>query len=303
MLETIKSYFSRMDAGWDLFQARNAVLQQREQAVADFEKKLPAEARPVFDRLLPVAQEVYAYQEDHGFYIDQGSTAALHNTLMACGHRLQRFGLLERADDVFFLTYGELVEIMGDLSRDEKIGTYHHMALVPPLIKERKEDRAMAKQADAPLTVGNVPATMTDPIAIKVFGIIDDVLHPKGEKEVVERLEGFPGSPGVVEGPARVILSFEEFPNLQSGEILICPYTSTAWTPLFLKIAGVVTDTGGMLTHAAIAAREYGIPAVVGTWNATNSIRNGDVVKVDGDKGVVEVMRRAGSTRRLPVAG
>ena len=293
VLETIKSYFARMDSGWDHFQARNAVIQQRAQAIAEFEKRVSAEDKPVFHRLLPVAQDVYAYQEDHGFYIDQGSTAALHNTLMACGHRLQRFGLLERADDVFFLTYGELVEILGDLAWDEKIGTYHYQALVPPLIKERKENREEAGEADAPLTVGNVPTTMTDPIAIKVFGIIDEVLHPKGEKEVVERLEGFPGSPGVVEGPARVILSFEEFPALQSGEILICPYTSTAWTPLFLKIAGVVTDTGGMLTHAAIAAREYGIPAVVGTWNATNSIRNGDVVKVDGNTGVVEVVKRA----------
>jgi pyruvate,water dikinase len=293
VLETIKSYFARMDAGWDHFQVRKAVIQQRAQAIAEFEKRVSAEDKPVFHRLLPVAQDVYAYQEDHGFYIDQGSTAALHNTLMACGHRLQRFGLLERADDVFFLTYGELVEILGDLARDEKIGTYHHQALVPPLIKERKENREEAGEADAPLTVGPVPTTMTDPIAIKVFGIIDEVLHPKGEKEVVERLEGFPGSPGVVEGPAHVILSFEEFPTLQSGEILICPYTSTAWTPLFLKIAGVVTDTGGMLTHAAIAAREYGIPAVVGTWNATHSIRNGDVVKVDGNTGVVEVVKRA----------
>src|SRR3990172_9347669 len=293
VLDTIKSYFPRMDAGWDLFRARAAVSQQRAQAIADFEKRVTPEDRPVFERLLPVAQEVYAYQEDHGFYIDQGSTAALHNTLMACGQRLQRFGLLERPDDVFFLTYSELVEILGDLARDEKIGAYHHQALVPPLVKERKENREQASVADAPLTVGNVPPTMTDPIAIKGFGIIDDVLHPKGEKEVVERLEGFPGSPGVVEGPARVILSFEEFPTLQSGEILICPYTSTAWTPLFLKIAGVVTDTGGMLTHAAIAAREYGIPAVVGTWNATNSIRDGDIVRVDGNTGVVEVLKRA----------
>jgi pyruvate,water dikinase len=293
VLDTLKSYFPRMDAGWDHFQARNAVIQQRAQATTEFEKRLSAEDRPIFRRLLPVAQEVYAYQEDHGFYIDQGSTAALHNTLIACGHRLQRFGLLERAEDVFFLTYADLVEIIGDLSRDEKIGTYHHQALVPALIRERKENWETSGGADAPLTVGNVPPTMTDPIAIKVFGIIDEVLHPKGEKEVVERLEGFPGAPGVVEGPARVIQSFEEFPTLQSGEILICQYTSTAWTPLFLKIGGVVTDTGGMLTHAAIAAREYGIPAVVGTWNATNSIRNGDVVKVDGNIGVVEVIKRA----------
>lgn len=293
VLNTLKSYFPRMDGGWDLFQARNAVIQQRAQAITEFEKRLSAEDKPVFQRLLPVAQEVYAYQEDHGFYIDQGSTAALHNTLIACGHRLQRFGLLERAEDVFFLTFGDLVEIMGDLARDEKIGTYHHQALVPALVRERRENWEKSGGADAPLTVGNVPPTMTDPIAIKVFGIIDEVLHPKGEKEVVERLEGFPGAPGVVEGPARVVESFEEFPTLQSGEILICPYTSTAWTPLFLKIGGVVTDTGGMLTHAAIAAREYGIPAVVGTWNATNSIRNGDVVKVDGNIGVVEVIKRA----------
>ncbi|MDP7601460.1 MAG: PEP-utilizing enzyme, partial [Rhodospirillales bacterium] len=75
-------------------------------------------------------------------------------------------------------------------------------------------------------------------------------------------------------------------------EILVCPYTGTAWTPLFLKIGGVVTDTGGMLTHAAIAAREYGIPAVVGTWTATNSIRNGDIIRLDGDNGVVEIIKR-----------
>ena len=134
------------------------------------------------------------------------------------------------------------------------------------------------------------------PIALKVFGIVDEVLHPKGEKQVVERLEGFPGSAGVIEGPARVVSNFEEFPTLKSGEILVCPATSTAWTPLFLKIAGVVTDTGGMLTHAAIAAREYGIPAVVGTWNATNSIRDGDIIRVDGTAGVVEVLQRRGGS-------
>ena len=280
VLDTINSYFGRMDAGWNLLQARDEVMRQRDAVT--------------FERLLPVAQEVYAFQEDHGFYIDAGSTAVVHNTLLACGRRLARFGLLERADDVFFLTYSELVEVLGDLARNEKIGTYHHQALVPSLVAERKADWAEAARVEAPLTVGNVPTTMNDPIALKVFGIVDEVLHPKGEKQVVERLQGFAGSAGVVEGPARVVLSFEEFPNLQSGEILVCPATSTAWTPLFLKIGAVVTDTGGMLTHAAIAAREYGIPAVVGTWNATNSIHDGDIIRVDGTAGVVEVLVRVG---------
>ncbi len=297
VLDTINSFFGRMDAGWHLLEARQEVMRQRDEVIAAVRQRLSAEDRPVFERLLPVAQDVYAFQEDHGFYIDAGSTAVVHNTLMACGRRLQQLGLVEQADDVFFLTFSELVEILDDLARNEKIGTYHHQALVPSLVAERKEDWAAAAAVDAPLTVGNVPSTMNDPIALKVFGIVDEVLHPKGEKHVVERLEGFAGAAGVVEGPARVVLSFEEFPMLQSGEILVCPATSTAWTPLFLKIAGVVTDTGGMLTHAAIAAREYGIPAVVGTWNATNSIRNGDIIRVDGSAGVVQVLARAAGGR------
>lgn len=293
VLDTIKSYFARMDAGWHFHQNRDVVIEQRDRAIAAVEEGLSAVDKPAFQRLLPVAQQVYAFQEDHGFYIDAGSTAALHRSILTCGRRLERFGLLAQAEDVFFLTFSELVEILGDLARDEKIGTYHHQALVPSLVAERKDDWNEATEADAPLTVGNIPSTMSDPIALKVFGIVDEVLHPKGEKQVVERLEGFPGAAGTVEGPARVILSYEEFPTLQSNEILVCPATSTAWTPLFLKIAGVVTDTGGMLTHAAIAAREYGIPAVVGTWNATNSIRNGDIIRVDGSAGVVQVLKRA----------
>jgi pyruvate,water dikinase len=299
VLSTIKSYFRRMDDGWDLEKARAEVAARRDAAITAFETRLEKEKgfsaaqMKEFRRFLKAAQKIYAYQEDHGFYIDQGCTAALHDALMVCGRRLEKVGLVEQADDVFFLTYYELLEILQDLARDEQIGTYHHQALVLPLVAERKADREASFQEDAPLTIGAVPEVMNDPIAIKVFGIIDEVLHPKGEKEVLDHLTGFPGAPGVAEGPARVIMSFEDFPSLQAGEILVCPYTGTAWTPLFLKISAVVTDTGGMLTHAAIAAREYGIAAVVGTWNATNSIRNGDIIKVDGNKGTVEVIRRA----------
>jgi phosphohistidine swiveling domain-containing protein len=293
VIDTIKSYFRRMEDGWDFYRAREAVYRERDKAIAAFEQKLDQKGLADFRRMLAIGQKVYAYQEDHGFYIDQGSTAALHEVLMGAGGRLQQVGLLERADDIFFLTFNELVEVLEDLSRDEEIAVYHHVALVPPLIDERKASWEEAKSDDAPLTLGNVPKTMTDPIAIKVFGIIDEVLHPKGEKIVAERLIGFAGSAGVAEGRARVVTDFEDFSTVQAGEILVAPYTGTAWTPLFLKIGGVVTDTGGMLTHAAIAAREYGIPAVVGTWNATNSIRNGDIIRIDGSAGVVEILQRA----------
>jgi len=293
VFETIRGYFRRMDEGWDHAEQRAVVKHARDQAIEAVERELPAESSDEFRRMLAIGQKIYAYQEDHGFYIDQGSTAALHVTLMACGRRLQRFGLLDKADDVFFLTYAELHEVLSDLARNEKVAIYHHQALVPPLVLERKEQHSKVPEMAAPLTLGNVPETMTDPIAIKVFGIIDEVIHPKGEKEIRLKLEGFAASPGVATGPARVVMHFEDFPKVKSGDILVCPYTGTAWTPLFLKIAGVVTDTGGMLTHAAIAAREYGIPAVVGTWNATASVQNGDLIHIDGARGVVEILQRA----------
>jgi pyruvate,water dikinase len=294
VLDTIKSYYARIDSGWDFYKAKGDVKVHREKAIKDFKSKLKDEGEKAqFRKMLKAAQGVYAFQEDHGFYIDQGSTAALRNAIIACGKRLFRRNLIESIEDVSYLTFHELVEIMEALIYNEKISKYHYGALVPNLVRERKEDARLSADADAPLTFGNIPEKMTDPIGIKVFGIIDDILHPKGEKEVEERLEGFPGAPGVVEGPARVIVDYKDFQKVKAGEILVCPYTGTAWTPLFVKIGGVVTDTGGMLTHAAIAAREYGIPAVVGTWNATNSINDGDTIKIDGNVGIVEVIERA----------
>ena len=293
VLDTIRTYFRRMDDGWEFGRARAAVYRERDDAITNCEKRLAGAELTDFRRMLAIGQKVYAYQEDHGFYIDQGSTAGLHDVLLRTARQLQKIGLLKKAEDVFFLTFSDLIEVLADLSRDEDIALYHHAALVPPLVEERKQHWEEAKTDDAPLTLGNVPKTMTDPIAMKVFGIIDEVLHPKGEKVVAETLTGFAGSAGVAQGRARVVRDFEEFSSVQSGEILVAPWTGTAWTPLFLKIAGVVTDTGGMLTHAAIAAREYGIPAVVGTWNATNSIRDGDIIRIDGAAGVVEILQRA----------
>ena len=292
VLDTIRGYFDRIDAGWDFYAEKQKIAEMREVAIADFESRLPEDEKPVFRRLLKGAQGAYQFQEDHGFYIDQGSSAALRYAIMACAKRLYRHGLLEDLEDVFWLTFNELRECMDLLVLNEKAAVYHYAALIPGLVADRKKDAAVAEQTESPLTFGNVPEKVQDPIAIKVFGIVDEVLHPKGEKVVAEKIEGFPGAPGMVTGPARVVLDYKEFQKVQAGDVLVCPYTGTAWTPLFVKIAAVVTDTGGMLTHAAIAAREYGIPAVVGTWNATHSIRDGDIIRVNGDAGIVEVLER-----------
>lgn len=298
VVETIKTYIPRVRQGWNIKDERGKMIKESQGAADQFMSKLSREKQERFKKLLEVGRKIYQFQEDHGFYIDGASTAGLHDVATVCGKRLKQYGLLERPEDVFFLNYNELDEVMTGLARNRNAAVYHYRRLVPCTIKERKWGWIQVKELqEAPLTLGVVPDKVTDPIMIKVFGMIDEVIKAGKVEElkVMDRFEGYPGAPGMVEGPARVITSFEDFPKLQHGEILVCPYTATAWTPLFPKIKGVITDTGGMLTHAAITAREYRIPAVVGTWRATKSIKDGDIIRVDGSLGIVEILKKAKS--------
>ncbi|MFG3441296.1 PEP-utilizing enzyme [Nonomuraea sp. NPDC047897] len=106
-----------------------------------------------------------------------------------------------------------------------------------------------------------------------------------------ETVTGFPGAPGVIEGVARVISSPEQGDRLRTGEILVTTLTNVGWTPMFPRAAAVVTDMGAPLSHASIVARELGTPAVVGTGNATIRLRDGDRIRVDGERGTVELLR------------
>jgi len=295
VLETIKTYLPRVKQGWNIKTEREKMVKESQEAAKHFMSKLSGDKQEVFKKLLEVGRKIYQFQEDHGFYIDGASTAGLHDVAMVCGRRLSQYRLLERPEDVFFLNFNDLDEVMAGLARNKIAAIYHYRRMVPCTIKERQWGWNQVKELqEAPLTLGMVPEKVTDPIMIKVFGMTDEVIKAGKVEElkIMDRFEGYPGAPGIVEGPARVITSFEDFPKLKHGEILVCPYTATAWTPLFPKIKGIVTDTGGMLTHAAITAREYRIPAVVGTWRATKSIKDGDIIRVDGNLGFVEILKR-----------
>jgi pyruvate,water dikinase len=111
-----------------------------------------------------------------------------------------------------------------------------------------------------------------------------------GGAPVSDTVTGFPGAPGVVEGVARVLAGPEDGDRLKPGEILVTTLTNVGWTPMFPRAAAVVTDMGAPLSHASIVARELGIPAVVGTGNATMRLRDGDRVRVDGERGTVELL-------------
>jgi pyruvate,water dikinase len=126
-----------------------------------------------------------------------------------------------------------------------------------------------------------------------LWGITDETVETwLGDKELDEdTVRGYAASPGVVEGVARVLMNVNDIGSIREGEVLVCPVTAPSWGPVFGKIAAAVSDIGGTMSHAAIVAREYGMPAVVGTGQATAKIRTGDRVRVDGDRGIVTVLR------------
>ena len=143
-----------------------------------------------------------------------------------------------------------------------------------------------------PRALGSVPEAITDPITIMLFGITTERVEEwLGSAEADEKVQtGFAGSPGLAEGRARVVLRPDQLGDLEDGEILVAPSTSPSWAPVFGKIAAAVLDRGGIMSHAAIVAREYGLPAVVGTGTATKRIKTGDLLHVDANAGVVTIL-------------
>ncbi|MEU9116701.1 PEP/pyruvate-binding domain-containing protein [Streptomyces sp. NPDC048483] len=181
----------------------------------------------------------------------------MRQALLEMGRRLVDAGVLDTAEDVFHLRLNEL-----DFS-----------ATWPPAPELRADLRERATQRKAQRAgLAGTPLVTAYPVS-----------EPSGD--VV--LRGTPGSAGLRDGPVRVIHGAEDFANLRNGDVLVAAYTSPAWTPLFRRAAAVVVDTGGVASHAAIVAREYGIPAVMATVHATTRLTDGQRVRVDGDAGVV----------------
>jgi pyruvate,water dikinase len=146
-----------------------------------------------------------------------------------------------------------------------------------------------------PKVLGTIPEAVEDPILIEIFGLNPQSIKAVQNPEAAEQttISGVAAAKGVARGVARVLQSSDELHRLEPGSILVCESTSPNWTPAFGKIAGAVCDGGGMLSHAAIVGREYGVPTVTATGVATLSIADGDEVEVDGSNGVVTILTKA----------
>jgi phosphohistidine swiveling domain-containing protein len=205
-----------------------------------------------------------AFRDDSHFYLTL-LLPALRGTFLEMGERLRRVGVLDEAADVFHLRFEDLTG-MADGASLSPADQHRYCALASSRAAKRAE-------------LEGVPLLDLDLLFAdrrKAPSVDDGVL-----------VTGLGSSRGSATGPVRIIRDAAEFGSLRSGEILVCPYTNPAWTPLFQRAAAVVVDTGGMGSHAAIVAREYGIPAVMGTRNGTSVLVDGQRVTVDGTSGGV----------------
>ncbi|MFL5723664.1 MAG: PEP-utilizing enzyme [Chloroflexota bacterium] len=219
---------------------------------------------------------------DHHFYIDQGANAHVRLVLLAVGQKLVEAGRLDKPDDVLFLRYNELRMLIGSPDAVD----------ARRLVADRRAERDAAKQVHPRDWVGTVtPSQLAFPYLVN-WGYPERFHRQESDDQT--RIEGIAGSPGTVEGTARVVMTTDEFDQVRDGDILVCQMTNPAWVVLFTKIAGLVTDTGGTTSHPAVLSREFGIPAVIGTSIATKRISTGDRIRVDGSTGVVEILEAAG---------
>jgi pyruvate,water dikinase len=277
ILEAIRGY---LETDYDYPAAIDAVGKDLNSAVSELMDGVPAgEDRNRLEQALDLSLKMNPLTPDHHFFIDQGTNARLRLAAVAIGRKLAGDGVLDDPEDVVYLRYNELRVLMAaPESMDAR-----------SLVSERRDEREQQALVRPPEWIGTATEDALAFPYLSLWGF-PEKFH-RGAPEKVDEVHGLAASPGVVEGVARKVASLEEFDQVRQGEILVCQMTNPAWVVLFTKIAGLVTDAGGVAAHPAVVAREFGIPAVVGTSIATERIASGDRVRVNGTSGVVEVLR------------
>jgi phosphohistidine swiveling domain-containing protein len=273
--------------GYDPDRTGAALAARREGAAADARSRLTVpQDRARFDRALDRAIAAYPVREDNEYFTVSAPLGLTRRAALELGHRLADRGQIDVRDDVFHLQVDEARAALRD-------GAPRHA-----VVTRAKGERAWVLAHPGPASYGNDPgpppsfASVPDEARLANEGFlwtVDRIFGPDttGRSGTDGAITGIAASPGSYTGPARLIRNEAEFDRLRAGDVLVCPVTSPVWSVLFPSVGALVTDTGGMLSHPAIIAREYGIPAVVATGNATSALRDGQLVTVDGTAGVV----------------
>ncbi len=279
-IRNLQSYLAQPER--DLPNEMKAQATERERLIAEARAHLKGYPEAVVEQcefMLKAAQAGIVVQEDHNHWIDQRCTYQARLVLLEFGRRIAEAGVIDETSDVFFLNADELPLVAGALPQGDQ----------RQLVAQRRAEIAEFRLIQPPPALGTMPPgpPPDDPIGRAMGKFWGPPPQPPAEADV---LKGVACSAGKVTGPARVVMSLAQADKLQPGDIMVAPATMPAWTPLFASISAVVTDIGGALSHAAIVAREYGIPAVLGTGSATSVLKDGQTLEVDGEAGVVRIV-------------
>lgn len=227
-----------------------------------------------FEDLLVHARRIGPLTEVHNYWIDRRAQSALRRHVIRTGRRLAGGGLIAAPDDILFLHREEVPAIIrsGEAAHDRVDGRradhLHWSAIRPP--------RAVGKPSDPAVPGAGANA--------------DRFEGARYESTERDEIKGTGASAGIARGPARVTLTQEDFGAVQPGDIIVCPSSNPSWVPLFAIAGGLITNTGGVLSHGAVVAREFELPAVVGTGDATARIADGRLVEIDGTTGIVRLL-------------
>jgi pyruvate,water dikinase len=291
----LPGYVAKLRAGEKLERPVAQLKAERERIIRETRALLSSDQeRAAFDQMIGLSHRVFPYVEEHKFYCEHWYTQLFFNKIREFGALLARHGFFANSEDVFQLTHFELESALIDLMTSWSNGSPPRgPARWPKIVAERKAALAVWAKETMPPALGPVPDVIDDPAIVMLWGItrenLDNWLNADSAQGAGE-IRGFAASPGVVEGIARVVKTIDEIARLRTGDILVCQITNPSWAPIFDKISAAVSDIGGSMSHAAIVAREYGLPAVVGTGTATQKIRDGQRIRVDGGRGVVTIL-------------
>lgn len=285
-------YIKRARQGEEIERPIGKIRKERDRVTEEYRNLLPSkEHKETFDQLLKTTRTVYPFIESHPFYCEHWHHVIFWNKIREIGDLLVEAGFLKNREQIFYLHRIEIRQALYELVISWAVGSPARApGYLPDKVKRREEILERLGEWNPPPALGKIPEKITEPFTIMLWGITSEKLKAWAGVEEERILRGSGGSPGVVEGVARVIRTADKADLIQEGEILVCPITAPAWGPIFHRIKGVVTDTGGVMAHAAIIAREYGIPAVVGTGTGTSRIKSGDRIRIDGSEGVVEFL-------------
>jgi phosphohistidine swiveling domain-containing protein len=279
-------------AGEQIERPTEEIRRERDRLAEEYGNLLDEESRATFEELLGLSRTVFPYVEEHKFFCDYWFLTRWWNKVREFGALLAEHRFLEDAEDIFQLGRHEVATALDELvltwaTGGEPLGPKHW----PPIAARRRDLLEKLGDWSPPPALGVTPEAVTDPMTIMLWGVTTQrVQEWARQRDGGAELNGAPASPGEVEGPARVVRTVDEIGDIRDGEILVCSITSPAWAPIFSKITATVTDIGGVMSHAAIVSREYGLPAVVGTGTATSRIRTGQMLRVDGSTGVVTIV-------------